>query len=263
MLKGEKVDVNNNMLALYLDLENLPNSLNIDLLMQALVMDDTSSDKCVFAVKSAFGASENVPKVLKGRLRDNSFHIVDTPHVPQKKNRADLMISIDAFEKLYQNNPPINRFVFVTSDSDFSVIMDRLRAYGKEVWLVCRKADEAKEILAKSCDRMLLIDDFSKKRKTNKQKNENDAHAEQLLEKVFRFIDPDCLPAQFNVFMSKMKQLDPSFDIKATSYKKMSCLVDLFRERNIVKIDFDGNRLPRIEDIQMPEPICLDSEIPF
>jgi hypothetical protein len=247
------MELETSMLALYIDLENMPKDLDIDSLMQTLTMEDPYGYACVFAVKAAFGAAEHVPKELKERLRDNSFHIVDTPHIAQKKNRADLMISIDAFEKLYLNNPAITRFIFVTSDSDFSVIMDRLRAYGKQVWLVCRKSDEAKAILAKSCDNMLLIDDFVKTKKTAEQKLENDEQARELFLEALGFIDLNRLPVKLSVLGSKMKQIDPSFEIKATSFKKVGALVDEFKEKGIVTVSSDENELPQVEDINLPE----------
>ena len=85
---------------------------------------------------------------------------METPHIVKKKNRADLMISIDAFERFHLDNPPIDRYIFVTSDSDFSVIMDKLRSYGKEVWMIGPKADQAKKLLARCCDLLLSIEVF-------------------------------------------------------------------------------------------------------
>ena len=247
------MEVKTSVLALYIDVENLPKNLDIDSLMRTLVLEDRNGYGCVFAVKAAFGASEHVPKELKDRLRDNNFHIVDTPHVAQKKNRADLMISIDAFEKLYLNNPTINRFIFVTSDSDFSVIMDRLRAYGKQVWLVCRKSDEVKAILAKSCDNMLLIDDFLKGTQTTPQKSENDEQARGLFLEALGFVDTNRLPVNLSVVGAKMKQIVPSFEIKATSFKKVSALADEFKDKGIITVRVDANGQWHIEDIDIPD----------
>jgi len=247
------MEIETSMLALYIDLENLPNDLDIDLLMQTLVMDDPYGFGCVYVVKAAFGSSEQVPKELKEKLRDNNFLIVDTPHVAQKKNRADLIISIDAFEKLYLNNPTITRYIFVTSDSDFSVIMDKLRAYGKQVWLVCRKSDEAKTILAKSCDNMLLIEDFSTSIKGTEEVDDTDERARELFMEALAYIDVDRLPAKFSTVAWKMKQIDRSFDIKATSYKKFKKLVAYFEKEGFVTLGRDEDNLPQIEDINLPE----------
>ena len=129
---------------MYIDLENLPKGVDFDLLMERAASDTT---KYVYAVKAAYGSAVALPKQYRQQLLDHNFQIVDTPHIAKKKNRADLIISIDAFERLHLNRPSIDRYVFVTSDSDFSVIMDKLRIYGKQVWMICRKADQAKKIL--------------------------------------------------------------------------------------------------------------------
>lgn len=244
----------NSVLALYIDLENLPADLDVDALMQSISMEDPHGLNCIYAVKAAYGSAEVVPKELKNKLRDNNFHIVDTPHISKKKNRADLIISVDAFERLYLNNPSINRFIFVTSDSDFSVVMDKLRAYGKQVWLVCRKSDEAKSILAKSCDNMLLIEDFSASTVSRPERAENDEAARSLLSEALSYVDPNQLPVKFSTLAGKMKQIDPSFDIKTTSYKKFKTLVSKFEKQGRVTVGTDEDGYPQIVDIEYSEP---------
>ena len=241
------------VLALYVDIENLPKDLDLETMMRKLVMEDPHAESSVFAVKAAFGSADAVPKSTREQLRDNNFHIVDTPHVAQKKNRADLIISIDAFEKLYLNNPAIDRFIFVTSDSDFSVIMDRLRAYGREVWLVCRKTDESKAVLSHSCDNMLLLEDFTKTKATEADRKDADQKAEALFLEALGFIDADRLPVKLSVVGHKMKLSDRSFEIKATSFKKLAALAGQFEERGMIKIGMDDDNLPQIEDITMPD----------
>ncbi|MBN1673014.1 MAG: NYN domain-containing protein [Kiritimatiellae bacterium] len=241
------------VLALYVDLENLPKDLDMEAMMRTLVMEDPHAESSVFAVKAAFGSADTVPKTTRQQLRDNNFHIVDTPHVAQKKNRADLIISIDAFEKLYLDNPAITRFVFVTSDSDFSVIMDRLRAYGKEVWLVCRKTDEAKAVLSHSCDNMLLLEDFTKAKATAAEREDADQKAEDLFLEALGFIDMDRLPVKLSVVGHKMKLSDRSFEIKTTSFKKLATLAARFEEKGIIKTGVDEDDLPQIEDMTLPE----------
>lgn len=240
------------VIALYVDLENLPKDLDLESLMRTLVMEEPDAESSVFAVKAAFGSADVVPKSTRDQLRDNNFHIVDTPHVAQKKNRADLIISIDAFEKLYLDNPAISRFVFVTSDSDFSVIMDRLRAYGKEVWLICRKTDEAKAVLSHSCDNMLLLEDFTKTKTTVSERQDVDKKAEALFLEALGFVDADRLPVKLAVVGHKMKLSDRSFDIKATSFKKLATLAAKFEEQGIIKIGMDEDNLPQIEDLTLP-----------
>ena len=59
-------------------------------------------------------------------------------------------------------------------DTDFTVIMDKLRKYGKEVWLVTRASDKDKQLFTSSSDKILVIDDyFSKPNKKELSEIEN------------------------------------------------------------------------------------------
>lgn len=74
------------------------------------------------------------------------------------KNRADLILTVEAFESLYQKSPEIDLYVFITSDTDFTVIMDKLRKYGKNVWLVAKESDKDKELFTSSSDKILVME---------------------------------------------------------------------------------------------------------
>ena len=47
--------------------------------------------------------------------------------------------------------------------------MDKLRKYGKEVWLVTRASDEDKQLFTSSSDKILVIDDYFLKYNTKKE----------------------------------------------------------------------------------------------
>ena len=50
-----------------------------------------------------------------------------------------------------------------------------------------------------------------------------------------------------------MKQLVPSFEIKATSFKKVSALADEFKDKGIITVRVDANGQGHIEDIDLPD----------
>src|SRR4030066_415499 len=177
-------------LAIFIDLNNSPSKIKLERLMNVLILSEQSNYNFIFAVKSAYGVLHSVSPEFRTELRDYNFSILETPRIGLKKNRADLFISIDAFETLYVNNPGIDRYIFVTSDSDFTVVMDKLRKYGKEVWLVCRTADET-------------------------------------------------------------KQLDRSFDVRHTSYKRFIDLVRSFQKQEIITLEESESGLVRITDINL------------
>lgn len=213
-----------------------------DLMNAFLSIDDGFN--CIFAIKSAYGNQNTSKKALKDQIINHNFTIMDTPKIGAEKNRADLFISLDAFETLYLGNPQIDRYCFLSSDSDFTVIGDRLRKFGKEVWLVCKRKDKDRAILAKSFDNLLFFEDFSKKHAV---KIENEI--ERLFVSSVKNINRDKLPSNVSIANANMKALDPSFDISKTSYKVFMNLIKDMSSKGYIKYDILPSGLNRITEI--------------
>jgi hypothetical protein len=62
----------------------------------------------------------------------NGFQMIHCPTVGGKKNRADILMALDCME-LASSTSPVDTFAVVSQDSDFSSLLHRLRALGKEV----------------------------------------------------------------------------------------------------------------------------------
>lgn len=244
------------IIAIYIDLENVSGILDLDTMLQDIILENNKdgSEEYIFAVKYACGNTNAITKVRK-QLVDYNFEIREAPHVTGKKNRADLIISLDAFEKLYLEKPSIDRFVFVTKDSDFSVIMDVLRKHGKEVWLITQEGDEQRPIFMNCTDNIIVIPQVkdsaenkppqsaSKKPVTTKPSQPTpkannysgkDKTAKELFTKVLVRLDPS-EQHLLNGIANKMRQLDKSFKITNTSYKKMSILAKEFENKGWLK----------------------------
>jgi len=247
-------------IALYIDLENVAGKLSLDDMLQDIILeeDKEAPEEYIFAVKFACGNTNSIAK-LRTQLINHNFEIREAPHVSGKKNRADLIISLDAFEKLYLDKPSIDRFVFVTSDSDFSVIMDLLRKHGKEVWLITKEGDAQRPIFTNCTDNIIALphpqthkvipkedktvkapkkddeaSDEKKPRSEEADERTKDKIAETLFKKVFTSLDPS--EEHFlNTVSNKMRQLDKSFRIKNTRYKKMTTLAREFEKKGWFK----------------------------
>jgi uncharacterized LabA/DUF88 family protein len=240
-------------IAVYIDLENVAGILDLDRMLQDIILEEEreAPEEYVFAVKFACGNTNSISK-LRAQLINQNFDIREAPHVSGKKNRADLIISLDAFEKLYLDKPSIDRFVFVTRDSDFSVIMDLLRKYGKEVWLITREGDAQRPIFTSCTDNILALPqpqkagakkgkkgaivtrEISKALEKVPQEEEEDQKArdetaQELFKKVLLSLNPS-EEHSLNAIANKMRQLDKSFKIKNTSYKKMTTLAKEFEK---------------------------------
>jgi uncharacterized LabA/DUF88 family protein len=245
-------------IAVYVDLENVAGILNLDKMLQDIILeeDKEAPEEYVFAVKFACGNTNSIGK-MREQLINHNFDIREAPHISGKKNRADLIISLDAFEKLYLDKPSIDRFVFVTRDSDFSVIMDILRKYGKEVWLITQALDSQRPIFTSCTDNIIVLPQperaSPKKEKkapdmkgggqqTSEVRSEKeeepertkDKTAEDLFKTVLLSLDPS-EEHLLTVIANKMRQLDKSFKVKNTSYKKMTTLAKQFEKRGWFK----------------------------
>ena len=231
-------------IAVYVDMENVASTeFALEDLMSALLRADDDHN-CIFVIKAAYGNQTIGKKTLKEQLIDHNFTLIDTPKIGAEKNRADLFISLDAFETLYLGNPKIDRYCFLTSDSDFTVIGDRLRKYGKEVWLVCRRKDKDRAILAKAFDTLLFLEDFAQA----KIRTFDDA-IENLFVKALRNIDRNKLPVNVSTANNKMKELDPSFDVSRTQYKNFMPLVKEMTSRGHLRFTTSPGGENRITDI--------------
>ena len=231
-------------IAVYVDMENIASSdFSLEDLMNTLLKAD-DDQSCSFVIKAAYGNQASSKKTLKDQLINHNFTIIDTPKIGAEKNRADLIISLDAFESLYLNNPKIDRYCFLTSDSDFTVIGDRLRKFGKEVWLACKRKDKDRAILSKSFDTLILLEDFVLP-KIITFKDE----IEGLFVKALRNIDRNKLPVNVSALNNKMKELDPSFDISKTTHKNFMPLIRSMAELGHIKYQSIPSGENRITDI--------------
>ncbi len=263
-------------IAVYIDLENVAGILSLDDMLQDIILeeDKEAPEEYIFAVKFACGNTNSISK-LRSQLINHNFEIREAPHVTGKKNRADLIISLDAFEKLYLNKPSINRFVFVTSDSDFSVIMDLLRKHGKEVWLITKEGDAQRPIFTNCTDNIIVlpqprkivpkedkqvkvskvnIETKEKKTAPAKEVDERtkDEIAETLFKKVFTSLDHS--DEHFlNAVANKMRQLDKSFKIKNTRYKKMTSLAKEYEKKGWFKTKRNKDGHLMITDLESSE----------
>jgi hypothetical protein len=242
-------------LGIYIDLENVQKNIDIAKLMKDIVVKyetDSSNQEPVYAVKIACGNANSITK-FREQLKELNFEIRETPHVTGKKNRSDLIISLDAFEKLFLDRPSINQFVFVTNDSDFTVIMDILRRYGRMVVLVTNEEDSKRSIFNNCSDDIMLIDDYSLG--GDSRRRPRPARADERAKEVFKNHEPDDIAIKMCISIlrlldpdreymvsqigSKFKEMDKSFDIRKTSFKKFTKLLEYCSEKKLVSVHKD------------------------
>ena len=236
--------------AVYLDTENIQGNISIQGLLDDINLKVTGEDeflKTVFAFKKAVGNHESISR-FRDQLKELNFEIQDAPHVAQKKNRADLIISLDAFEKIYLGNPEIDLFIFLTSDSDYSIIMSILRRYNKEVWMVASEKDAQRTIFKSSTDNILLVSDYEIKKPTKAKTTNNGTTAKNRFN-LSKEEDKRALVAILKVLKSYTQEkpyikgntnnsfriMERTLDMTDTKFKNFNGLYDFLDTNGIIK----------------------------
>jgi uncharacterized protein (TIGR00288 family) len=97
-------------------------------------------------------------------LHENSIQPMQSFDLVKGKNATDMALLIDAMDLLYTKN--VDTFCLVSSDCDFTPLIQRLRADGKEVFGFGGKNTPMPFIA--SCTRFLYLDDDTKAREPNR-----------------------------------------------------------------------------------------------
>src|SRR4026209_955931 len=111
-------------------------------------------------------------KGFKGAMHEASFELIEIPHVRMSgKNSADIRMVVDALDLCYTKSP-VDTFVIISGDSDFSPLVSKLRENNKVVIGVGVKKSTS-DLLVANCDEFIYYDDLvreeKKARKSAKQ----------------------------------------------------------------------------------------------
>ena len=228
-------------IAFYIDLENIEKEIQLKNLMYNIKLRyDSTNQEPIFAYKIACGHASAISK-YRNQLKELNFDIRETPHIVQKKNRADLIISLNAFEKFYINNPEVSLFVFLTNDSDFSVIMDMLRKYGRSVWLVTNEEDSKRDIFRNCCDNILLIEEYKlsaihekKQELFNDIKTDIDKRTLKAMLYVLKTLNND---NQYDVVFinNQFRKIENSIKLRHTVFKNFDKLYEYLNDKGVLK----------------------------
>lgn len=233
-------------ISIYFDLENVNKKLHISTLLDNISLSIEEELQAVFAIKLACGSTDSIGK-FRDQLRDNNFEIRETPHVSDKniKNRADLILSMEAFETLVHSKPDIELYVFITSDTDFTVVMDKLRKYGKKVWLVTTENVMNNKIFSNSSDNILnindsMIDPDSKKKDEIKSNRLNikgfSKEQQDLIYQVLDSFEKD-IWHPYSKFGTRVKNLQKDFSYKRKTYNSQTKLFEFLKSQKIIEIE--------------------------
>ena len=182
-------------------------------------------------------------------MKNLNFDIREAPHVSELnlKNRADLILTVEAFESLYQKSPDIDLYVFITADTDFTVIMDKLRKYGKNVWLVTKESDKDKELFTSSADKILVMENSFDGNKSSEitqlEKLFTDlqfsVNESKSMKEIIESYDKDTW-IRSNSFGTKIRNTIKTFAYKGKKVKSQTKLFEKLEEKKIIETKKEG-----------------------
>lgn len=220
------MDNNNYKIALLIDAENIPLSL-----IGAVIKEMAKYGR---AITSRFYADINeISDEWHKISSENAIRPVHQYNVASKKNAADMAMSLDALEIM--NEGLVNMFILVTSDSDFTPLVFKLREKGAFVIGVGeRKASKA---FVSSCNEFKYFDYLVNENKTNGDDESEGKEFEQLSNTIRSLIiesgsEGKILLSQLGILLTNIQS---DFDPRRYGAKNLSKLVSTIKTLVLVK----------------------------
>ncbi|MCW5976963.1 MAG: NYN domain-containing protein [Bryobacteraceae bacterium] len=200
------------------------------------------------------------------QMSENAVQMVQRhPSSRGDKNGGDINLALDALEMAFTHDH-INAFAIVSGDSDFTPLVNKLKEYGKTVFVVGGKAFTS-TILQRNCHEFIsyesLIDETPKPAPKGAQaegKGSGDAkgqgqrparhraaaldlnRAVPLVERALNALERRSVQPQLGLLKSTMLQLDPRFSEKAYGAGSFSEFVEKLRDAGYLKVSGTGGQ---------------------
>src|SRR3954470_6879858 len=185
------------------------------------------------------------------------------------KNGGDINLALDALEMAFTHSH-VNAFAVVSGDSDFIPLVNKLKEYGKTVFVVGGKAFTS-TILQQNCHEFVsyesLLEDGSTivpspmpdrrdmrgdrpergDRRDRKERGQRPAPLEltqamPLVERALQVLERRAVQPQLGLLKSTMLQLDPAFSERAYGAGSFSDFVEKLKKAEFVNVSGSGGR---------------------
>jgi uncharacterized protein (TIGR00288 family) len=213
------------------------------------------------------------------QMAENAVQMVQRIPSPRgDKNGADINLALDALEMAF-THAHVNAFAVVSGDSDFIPLVNKLKEYGKTVFVLGGKAFTS-TILQQNChefvsyeslledgdrivaqpmpdrrDRMDRPDrqdrpDRDRPDRDRKDKRERGprpapldlGQALPLVERALQVLERRAVQPQLGLLKSTMLQLDPAFSERAYGAGSFSDFVDKLKKADFINVSGSGGR---------------------
>jgi uncharacterized protein (TIGR00288 family) len=253
-------------IAVYVDYDNIEIGVKSTLRREfnvAAVLD-ALKERGVVVSKFAY-ANWSRQEGATRQMAENAVQMVQRIPSPRgDKNGADINLALDALEMAFTHTH-VHAFAIVSGDSDFIPLVNKLKEYGKTVFIVGGKAFTS-TILQQNCHEFIsyegLLDDLP--RETAKPVHQQTrpggkpeprergprqrpapldlGQAVPLVERALEVLERRAVQPQLGLLKSTMLQLSPSFNEKAYGAHSFSEFVEILKKADYVNVTGSGGR---------------------
>ena len=200
------------------------------------------------------------------QMAENAVQMVQRIPSPRgDKNGADINLALDALEMAF-THAHVNAFAIVSGDSDFIPLVNKLKEYGKTVFVLGGRAFTS-TILQQNCHEFVsyesLLEDGDRivpqpmpdrrdrperpDRKERKERGQRPApldlaQAMPLVERALQVLERRAVQPQLGLLKSTMLQLDPAFSERAYGAGSFSDFVEKLKKADFVNVSGSGGR---------------------
>jgi uncharacterized protein (TIGR00288 family) len=200
------------------------------------------------------------------QMAENAVQMVQRIPSPRgDKNGADINLALDALEMAF-THAHVNAFAIVSGDSDFIPLVNKLKEYGKTVFVLGGKAFTS-TILQQNCHEFVsyesLLEDGATivatpmpdrrerserpERKDRKERGPRPAPLElgqamPLVERALQVLERRAVQPQLGLLKSTMLQLDPAFSERAYGAGSFSDFVEKLKKAEFIDVSGSGGR---------------------
>jgi uncharacterized protein (TIGR00288 family) len=203
------------------------------------------------------------------QMAENAVQMVQRIPSPRgDKNGADINLALDALEMAFTHTH-VNAFAIVSGDSDFIPLVNKLKEYGKTVFVVGGKAFTS-TILQQNCHEFISFESLlpdapvllpgetrsgrrdhkdrqERKEREPGEKRQRPAPLElpqvmPLVERALQVLERRGVQPQLGLLKSTMLQLDPAFNERAYGASSFSDFVEKLKKEDLVNVSGTGGR---------------------
>ncbi|HEX5431125.1 MAG TPA: NYN domain-containing protein, partial [Bryobacteraceae bacterium] len=219
------------------------------------------------------------------QMAENAVQMVQRVPSPRgDKNGADINLALDALEMAFTHTH-VNAFAIVSGDSDFIPLVNKLKEYGKTVFVVGGKAFTS-TILQQNCHEFISFESLlsdspshaapaagpASEPRQPRQRGERGERRQRpapldlalsmpLVERALQVLERRAVQPQLGLLKSTMLQLDSAFSERAYGASSFSDFVEKLKRADLVEVSGTGGRyIIERKGSAQPEHAALKAE---